>query len=101
MIGRLRRAWESYWFRPEPLLDLAVFRILATGGQILIYLFIARPDQQTVEVSGIPHMYEPLAVGVAPVIRRSGVVMLKRFRCSSGVSIQVWYAPDWSAMPST
>lgn len=63
MIGRMVRAWNSWWFRPAPLADLAIFRMLAAGGQLLVYAVIRRPLETTfLEVAEIPHLYEPLAL---------------------------------------
>jgi hypothetical protein len=31
--------WNSYWFRPAPLLDLAILRIVAVGLQLWLMLY--------------------------------------------------------------
>jgi hypothetical protein len=54
--------WDHYWFRPAPLLDLAMMRILAVAGQLILYFFVWNPiDNDFVKLAEIPHMYEPLA----------------------------------------
>jgi hypothetical protein len=61
-MGRWSRIWNEYWFTPAPLADLAVFRIIATAGQLFLYLFLWRPlSGDFLAVSEIPHLYEPLA----------------------------------------
>src|SRR5918996_5589214 len=38
MPSQLSKAWKRYWFRPTPLLYLAVLRIIAVGTQLIILL---------------------------------------------------------------
>lgn len=61
-MRRAWRAWCAYWFRPAPLADLAVVRLMAVGLQLWLLL---RLDQQVLfaELEALPAaMYEPLAV---------------------------------------
>ena len=61
-MKKLLQAWDRYWFTPAPLVDLAMFRIIACAGQLFIYTVIWQPlDGTFVKLSGIPHMYQPLA----------------------------------------
>ena len=32
---KLAERWDRYWFRPAPLFDLAVLRVLVVGYQVL------------------------------------------------------------------
>lgn len=62
-MKRLGKIWNDYWFRPAPLADLAIFRIIAAGGQLFNYLVIWRPiHRDFAALSEIPHLYDPLAV---------------------------------------
>lgn len=58
----LLAAWDRFWFKPGSLVNLAVFRVIAVGGQ-LVSMFIIRHDLGVFpELAQIPHMYEPLAL---------------------------------------
>lgn len=55
-------AWNRYWFRPAPLFNLAVARIIIVGTQIAI-VFIADPRHEWVELAALPDsMYDPLPI---------------------------------------
>lgn len=63
MIRAAVRRWNHYWFRPAPLLNLAVFRIVAAGGQFLIWTFLWKPlapQGDFLRLSEIPRLYSPL-----------------------------------------
>jgi len=61
-LNRLWTAWRNYWFRPGPVIDLAIARIAAVGFQLLNFFFWARPSDDFVSFSEQPHLYNPLAL---------------------------------------
>ena len=70
MIRRLVDGWTRYWFRPAPLLDIAVVRIVIVGYQL--WHLLARDYQGRIsDTARLPDgLYEPLAIVrvlVAPV----------------------------------
>jgi hypothetical protein len=61
-MTRLWRLWERYWFRPAPLVDLAVVRLVAVGFW-LYHLARIRPRGVFGPLAALPDaMYEPLVV---------------------------------------
>lgn len=63
MIRAAVRRWNDYWFRPAPLLNLAVFRIAAAGGQFLIWTFLWKPlapQGDFLRLAEIPRLYSPM-----------------------------------------
>lgn len=59
---RIFRAWENYWFRPAPLLDLGVCRILIVGFQ-LVFLQLMFPPYFNRELDALPKdLYDPIPV---------------------------------------
>lgn len=58
-MTKIARAWNQYWFRPAPLFDLAVARIIIVGTQLAI-VWIAGPY---VEHAALPDaMYDPIPI---------------------------------------
>lgn len=58
----LWRQWSNYWFRPAPLFNLAVLRIVAVGFQ-LVYLFQKSFLSQLSEHAALPStLYAPLPI---------------------------------------
>jgi hypothetical protein len=55
-------AWRNYWFRPAPLVDLAVVRIVAVGTQLLLLLLFNRLDYQRDYASLPDEFYRPIPV---------------------------------------
>jgi hypothetical protein len=52
--------WRNYWFRPAPLVDLAVVRIAAVGMQLLLLLFFHHLNFQR-DYSSLPdEFYRPI-----------------------------------------
>jgi len=61
-MTRLWERWEHYWFRPGPLVDLAIVRLIAVGFQ-LWHLAITRPQSAVADLQTLPDfMYAPLVV---------------------------------------
>jgi len=59
MTGLLR-SWRNYWFRPAPLVNLAVCRIIITGWQ-LVYLYDLFASGHVRQLSAVPDkLYDPL-----------------------------------------
>ena len=55
-------AWQRYWFRPAPLVDLAVVRLIAVGFQ-LSHLAALSPRALFADLAALPDfMYAPLVV---------------------------------------
>lgn len=56
----LAQRWNRYWFRPAPVLDLAILRLVAVGCQLALML----SSLGNIEiVSQVPHsFYKPLAI---------------------------------------
>jgi hypothetical protein len=62
VTGRLVDGWKSYWFRPAPLLDIAVVRIIIVGYQ-LAFLFRHDVRGQLSNQAQLPDaLYAPLAI---------------------------------------
>ncbi|VXD11796.1 DCC1-like thiol-disulfide oxidoreductase family protein [Planktothrix paucivesiculata] len=58
----LSKLWNAYWFRPAPLFDLALCRIIIVGFQIG-YLLVKEYHRQMLERGDIPGLdYEPLHI---------------------------------------
>src|SRR5919106_130610 len=60
--GQLSKAWRRYWFRPTPLLYLALLRIIAVGTQLMMLLVegVYGPPQLA-RLASLPNsMYQPL-----------------------------------------
>jgi hypothetical protein len=58
-LDRVIERWYGYWFRPAPLFDLAVFRIILTGSHVLwyvLFLHASLVEQATTD----PSLYKPL-----------------------------------------
>lgn len=63
MIHRLLDGWNRYWFKPAPLMDLAVVRIVLVGVQLNALLPPAGELQALMEHSVLPdEMYDPLPI---------------------------------------
>ena len=61
-MGRLVDGWKSYWFRPAPLLDIAVVRIIIVGYQLAFLLRHHFPDRLS-SLARLPDaLYDPLAI---------------------------------------
>jgi hypothetical protein len=60
--GQLSRAWRRYWFRPSPLVYLALLRIIAVGAQLIILLVEDGYSlRQLAGLASLPDsMYKPL-----------------------------------------
>jgi predicted DCC family thiol-disulfide oxidoreductase YuxK len=60
--GQLLRAWRKYWFRPTPLLYLALLRIVAVGAQLIMLLVEDGYNlRRFAELASLPDsMYKPL-----------------------------------------
>jgi hypothetical protein len=59
---RAWRAWEAYWFRPAPLFDLAIVRLVAVAFQ-LYQLAVIPPRAAFGELAALPDfLYAPLVV---------------------------------------
>lgn len=77
-MTRLADRWRSYWFRPAPLLDLAVLRILCVGFQLywliasdqlaLLCAASARPDADWDPLPVLRLLMLPFGPGVRPTI---------------------------------
>lgn len=62
-MSRLLTAWNRYWFRPAPLLDLAVARIVAVSVQLLLIVVIRDKIGRALRMAALPDIFfEPLAV---------------------------------------
>jgi len=60
-VNRLAQAWTGYWFKPAPLLDLAVVRIFAAGTQVLLLLFFEGGFARQRMYAALPdHLYAPI-----------------------------------------
>jgi hypothetical protein len=62
--GQLAKAWRRYWFRPTPLVYLALLRIVAVGAQVIMLLVEdVYGIRQLVGLASLPDsMYKPLPV---------------------------------------
>jgi len=59
---RILRGWENYWFRPAPLLDLGVCRIIIVGCQ-LVFLQLMFPPYFNRDLDSLPNdLYDPIPV---------------------------------------
>ncbi|MDQ3960355.1 MAG: hypothetical protein M3255_08805 [Pseudomonadota bacterium] len=55
--------WNSYWFRPAPLLDLAILRIVAVGLQLWLMLYHYNLMEFLHERASLPdNLYTPLLI---------------------------------------
>jgi hypothetical protein len=61
-MTRLSDRWRAYWFRPAPLLDLAVVRILVVGFQIAWLIGSSQLDLLREASLRPTSSYEPLPV---------------------------------------
>lgn len=52
--------WQQYWFRPAPLLDLAVVRIVAVGLQLIMLLTAVAPGRLQSHVELSRELFLPL-----------------------------------------
>src|SRR5262245_56387098 len=59
---KLWTMWRNYWFRPAPLLNLAIGRVAAVSFQLLNLLWFARPIDDFPAYIQLPHIYKPLAL---------------------------------------
>jgi len=58
-MSRLWQWWTAYWFRPQPVLDLAVCRVLWVGFQ-LVHLLAVVPKEMA-DLSHLPpELYKPI-----------------------------------------
>jgi len=61
-MTKLWERWEHYWFRPGPLVDLAIVRLIAVGFQ-LWHLAATRPLSAVANLQTLPDfMYAPLVI---------------------------------------
>src|SRR5688500_18254357 len=61
-MTRLWERWEHYWFRPSPLVDLAIVRLIAVVFQ-LSHLASTRPLAAVADLQSLSDfMYAPLVV---------------------------------------
>jgi Vitamin K-dependent gamma-carboxylase len=60
--GQLSKAWRKYWFRPTPLVYLALLRIIAVGAQLIMLLVEDGYGlRQLAGLASLPDsMYKPL-----------------------------------------
>lgn len=58
----LVRGWRNYWFRPAPVLNLAVARIAAAGFVVFNLLVTWRPIDDYTSALQPAHLYHPLAL---------------------------------------
>lgn len=62
MIGRLRDAWDRYWFAPAPLVNLAACRLVIAGYHVG-WLLKSDHTEVLAEQAALPDfMYDPLPV---------------------------------------
>lgn len=56
------RRWQNFWFRPEPLLNLALARILAVTFQMLTHVWWSPPIDDLPRLGSLQALHEPLAL---------------------------------------
>jgi hypothetical protein len=60
MVGKMSRlvtTWNRYWFRPAPLLDLAIARIVATSVQLFLLLFVRDRIDRALRLASLPDVF--------------------------------------------
>lgn len=60
ILHRVVESWSTYWFKPTPLVDLAIVRIVAVGAQLGLLLFFNSLNYQYDYASLPDEMYRPI-----------------------------------------
>ena len=59
----LLRRWNAYWFRPAPLVNLAICRIVVVASQLFLLVFTGYNSNRFVQLAALPDsLYRPLPV---------------------------------------
>jgi predicted DCC family thiol-disulfide oxidoreductase YuxK/uncharacterized membrane protein YphA (DoxX/SURF4 family) len=61
-VSRLARAWSGCWFRPAPLLNLAVVRIVVVAAQLAVLLVLDPPSDLAAAADYPGYLYDPIPV---------------------------------------
>jgi predicted DCC family thiol-disulfide oxidoreductase YuxK/uncharacterized membrane protein YphA (DoxX/SURF4 family) len=83
----LLKRWNAYWFRPAPLVNLAICRIVVVASQLFLLVFSGYDPGRFVQLSALPDtLYHPL-----PVLR----LLILPFGWSYRPALEIIFVTHW------